>query len=123
MEKKLAVLLEDDESVLKLFVAFLEMSGYEVIAATNPEDAVGKIETNEIYLLVSDLGVHCGHIKDGCEEKIIASLQRLFKIKNIKKVVLTSGDHMILKNVVSAIKIASGFCKTDGMEAFMSLVR
>ncbi|MDI3329712.1 MAG: response regulator transcription factor [Micrococcus sp.] len=56
-DRRVAVVVEDDEDIRELMVALLGQSGFEVHAASNGIDGVHAVRTNDPVLITVDLGL------------------------------------------------------------------
>lgn len=85
--KRVKILLADnDRDFLKTRQEILESEGYEVITASNPEEAMNKLEHDSIGLAIVDL-----RLRDDSDDKDLSGLMIIKKVApQVPKILLTA---------------------------------
>ena len=76
------LVVDDDKEIVKAIEIYLNKEGYNIIKAYNGEEALKKLEENEIHLIILDIMMPK---KDGIE-----TLKDIRKSKNIPVIMLSA---------------------------------
>ncbi len=85
MDKKLILLVDDEQEILDLYSASLKRSGYEVMTAGNGRDAIEEAKKRRPNLILMDLKMP---VMDGVEA--LTKIKADPDLKDIKVVFLTA---------------------------------
>ena len=120
MSKKI-LLVDDEDLVRKSLGIFLVKQGYEVIACENGEDALGRVRTEPVDLIVCDVRMPR---LDGIET--LKAIRFYFKTHNLKarpEILITGYADESSANEAQKMKVAEYLYKPLDMRDFLECIR